>query len=65
MLWLGGGRWHCAQCHQAPPSHYMMHFRMVSMTVAGRMHAQVNQCYLCHQTTSWNDIKGVGLYKHH
>ena len=55
----------CAQCHQAPPSHYMMHFEMVSMKVARREHAQVNECYLCHQTTSWNDIKGIGWYKHH
>jgi hypothetical protein len=55
----------CAQCHQAPPSHYMEHFHMVSMKVAGKEHAQVNQCYLCHQTTAWNDIKGVGWYKHH
>lgn len=55
----------CAQCHQAPPSHYMEHFSMVSMKVAGQEHAQVLQCYLCHQTTSWNDIKGVGYYKHH
>ena len=55
----------CAQCHQAPPSHYMMHFKMVSMTVAGVEKAEVNQCFLCHQTTSWNDIKGVGFYKHH
>jgi hypothetical protein len=55
----------CAQCHQAPPSHYMMHFHMVSMKVAGKPHAQVNQCYLCHQTTAWNDIRGVGWYKHH
>lgn len=55
----------CAQCHQAPPSHYMGHFRMVSMTVAGQMHAQVNQCYLCHKTNSFNDIKGAGWVKHH
>jgi hypothetical protein len=55
----------CAQCHQAPPSHYMGHFHMVSARVAGRHHARVDQCYLCHQTTSWNDIKGVGWYKHH
>jgi hypothetical protein len=55
----------CAQCHQAPPSHYMEHFHMVSMRVAHQPHAQVNQCYLCHQTTAWNDIKGVGFYKHH
>ena len=55
----------CAQCHQAPPSHYMMHFEMVSMKVAGIHHADVSQCFLCHQTNSWNDIKGVGWYKHH
>ncbi|MDI1313462.1 hypothetical protein [Prosthecobacter sp.] len=55
----------CAQCHQAPPSHYMMHFQMISMKVACKPNAQVNQCFLCHQTTSWNDIKGVGFYKHH
>lgn len=55
----------CNQCHQAPPSHYMEHFAMVSQKVAGQEHAQVLQCHLCHQTTSWNDIKGVGWYKHH
>lgn len=55
----------CAQCHRPPPSHNMMHFSMVSARVARQPGAQVNQCYLCHQTTSWNDIKGVGLFKHH
>lgn len=55
----------CAQCHQAPPSHYMEHFQMVSEKVAGKEHVQVNQCFLCHKTTSWNDIQGVGWYKHH
>jgi hypothetical protein len=55
----------CAQCHQAPPSHYMGHFEMVSKKIARQEHAQVNQCYICHQTTSWNDILGVGFYKHH
>lgn len=55
----------CAQCHQAPPSHYMEHFRMVSQRVTGEGQAQVNECYLCHQTTTWNDIKQVGWYKHH
>jgi hypothetical protein len=55
----------CVQCHQAPPSHYMGHFHMVSMTIAGQHHARVEQCYLCHQTDAWNDIKGVGWYKHH
>lgn len=64
----------CAQCHQAPPSHYMMHFDMISKRIARQEDdqvaqccgpVQVNQCYRCHQTTSWNDIKGVGYYKHH
>ena len=55
----------CNQCHQAPPSHYMMHFQMISAKVALKPSAQVNQCYECHQTTVWNDIKGVGIYKHH
>ncbi len=55
----------CAQCHQAPPSHYMMHFKMISAAVAKRPHARVDQCFQCHQTTSWPDIVGVGWYKHH
>ncbi|VAX38278.1 Bll4814 protein [hydrothermal vent metagenome] len=55
----------CAQCHQAPPSHYMMHFKMISARVAGKPHARINQCFSCHQTTSWNDILGAGWYKHH
>ena len=55
----------CSQCHQAPPSHYMMHFKMISAKVAGKPHARVEQCGQCHQTTSWNDIKRVGWYKHH
>lgn len=55
----------CAQCHQAPPSHYMGHFTMISQRVAGKPHAQVIQCHLCHQTTSWPDIVDAGWYKHH
>lgn len=55
----------CVQCHQAPPSHYMEHFNMISARVAGKPHAKVEECYACHQTTSWNDIKRAGWYKHH
>jgi hypothetical protein len=55
----------CVQCHQAPPSHYMMHFQMVSQRVARATDARVDQCFKCHQTTSWNDVRGVGWYKHH
>ena len=53
------------QCHQAPPSHYMMHFEMMDRTITGQEHARVEQCYLCHQTDAWNNIKGVGWFKHH
>ena len=55
----------CAQCHQAPPSHYMGHFHMISKKVAGQEHARVEQCHLCHLPESWNSIRGVGWYKHH
>lgn len=55
----------CAQCHQAPPSHYMEHFKMISATVAGKPHAAISECFECHQTTSWNEIQSVGWYKHH
>lgn len=55
----------CVQCHKAPPSHNMMHFSMMSVPLAGQPNAKVNQCFLCHQTTAWNDIKGAGRIKHH
>ena len=55
----------CSQCHKPPPSHNMMHFSMMSAPLAGQPNAKVNQCFLCHQTTSWNDIRGVGMVKHH
>jgi hypothetical protein len=55
----------CAQCHQAPPSHYMGHFIMMDRMVTGQEHATVNQCFLCHRTDSFNDIKGIGWFKHH
>jgi hypothetical protein len=55
----------CVQCHQPPPSHFMEHFSMISQTVAGKEHARVDQCFECHNTTSWNDIVDVGFYKHH
>ncbi len=55
----------CVQCHQPPPSHLMGHFAMISQQVAGKAGARVDQCFECHNTTSWNDIVGVGFYKHH
>lgn len=55
----------CNQCHQPPPSHYMMHFGMMDRGITGQRNAQVEQCFLCHQTDSFNDIKGVGWFKMH
>ncbi|MAO19210.1 MAG: class III cytochrome C family protein [Phycisphaerae bacterium] len=55
----------CAQCHSAPPSHYMGHFKMVSKRVAGIEHAEVTDCFKCHRTNSWNEIPRIGWYKHH
>jgi hypothetical protein len=55
----------CSQCHLPPPSHSMEHFTMVSKRVALKPDARVEQCFLCHLTTSRNDIRGVGYYKHH
>ena len=55
----------CVQCHLAPPSHFMEHFSMVSQKFAHKESARVDQCFECHNTTSWNDIVGVGFYKHH
>jgi hypothetical protein len=55
----------CAQCHLPPPSHNMMHFSMMSAPIARQVNAKVHQCFLCHQTTHWNDIQDVGRVKHH
>ena len=55
----------CVQCHLAPPSHFMGHFSMISQKFARKEKARVDQCFECHNTSSWNDIVDVGFYKHH
>ncbi len=55
----------CVQCHQPPPSHFMEHFSMVSQKIAVKEHANIDECFECHNTTGWNDIVDVGFYKHH
>ena len=55
----------CVQCHQAPPSHYMMHFEMMDRMLTGQANARVEQCFLCHQTDSFNNLKGIGWFKMH
>jgi hypothetical protein len=54
----------CAECHKAPPSHFMMHFEMMSQRIA-KERASVEQCVACHTTDSWNNIRKVGWYDHH
>lgn len=54
----------CVECHRPPPSHAMMHFEMVSQRVAGSK-ARIDQCFACHATDDWNNIRGVGRYDHH
>lgn len=55
----------CAQCHKPPPSHYMMHFEMMDRAITGEKKARVDQCFSCHQTDSFNNIKDVGMVKVH
>jgi len=55
----------CNECHKAPPSHYMMHFDMMDKGMTGQKNARVEQCFLCHQTDSFNNIKGRGWIKMH
>lgn len=43
----------------------MDHFSMISQKVADKERARVDECFECHNTTSWNDIVDVGFYKHH
>jgi hypothetical protein len=38
---------------------------MISAGAARQPEARMKQCFACHRTTSWNDVKGVGWYKHH
>jgi hypothetical protein len=38
----------------------MGHFAMMDQRVTGHHQAKVNECFLCHQTDSFNNIKGVG-----
>ncbi len=43
----------------------MMHFEIMDRTITGQGQARVEQCFLCHQTDTWNNIRGVGWFKRH
>ena len=55
----------CSQCHSAPACHFFGKFFRACTQVAAQADAEVSECYRCHKTTKWNDIKGVGWYKTH
>jgi hypothetical protein len=38
---------------------------MVDQAVTGRRGAKIEQCWQCHTAGQWNNIVGVGFYKHH
>jgi len=42
-----------------------MHFVMMDQAVTGRHGAKAEQCWQSHTTDHWNNIVGVGFYKHH
>lgn len=53
----------CAQCHKAPPGHYMEMFEMMRSEMLGKRHVRIEQCFECHKITSWSDIKGLPRHK--
>lgn len=53
----------CGQCHVPPQTHFMGHVQMELMMRGGN--ARVEQCFLCHRTSSWNDLLGVGWIDMH
>ena len=38
---------------------------MMDRSITGQRNATVNQCFACHQTDSFNNIKGVGRVDMH
>jgi len=55
----------CNECHKPPPSHLMGHFVMMDQGITNQKDTKLSECFKCHQTNSWNDIKGVGWFKMH
>jgi len=43
----------------------MMHFEMMDRTIADEKNARVEQCFSCHQTDSFNNIKRAGMIDMH
>jgi hypothetical protein len=47
----------CAQCHTPSPCHFMEGCLRMMGHMAGGEGARLEQCYLCHKTTSWYDFR--------
>jgi hypothetical protein len=53
----------CAQCHKAPPSHFMPMFMSMCAKMLGKKPDSVKQCYVCHEISAWNDMRGAPWHK--
>ncbi len=53
----------CAQCHKTPPSHFMPMFKSKCARMLGKSFDSVAQCYVCHEISAWNDLKGAAWHK--
>ncbi len=53
----------CAQCHKAPPSHFMPMFMSMCAKMLGKKPDSVKQCYVCHEISAWNDMKDAPWHK--
>ncbi len=47
----------CVQCHRPSPCHFMEGCLGMMGHMAGGEGARLEQCYLCHRTTSWYDFR--------
>jgi hypothetical protein len=55
----------CAQCHKAPPGHWMLKFRKMKMLQEHQKKAPIADCHVCHTTKFWDDIKGMAMHVLH
>ncbi len=53
----------CEQCHKAPTSHFMPMFMSMCAKKLGKSPKSVNQCYVCHEISAWNEMKGAPWHK--
>jgi hypothetical protein len=54
----------CVQCHRPSPCHFMEGCLGMMGHMAGGEGARLEQCYLCHKTTSWYDFNRAASSHH-